>query len=148
ALAPVDARQRVASFVAAKLPEGLTLADTAATVHALRHGRGDSLGRDQQRRQRRGKLLRPMLQRGGLGHQRNGATSRSMICVMVTPSARAAKLSAMRWRNTGAASATTSSMEGASRASSKARARQASISAWLARGPGPQATCCFASATL
>ena len=40
---------------------------------------------------------------------------------------------------TGSASATTSSIEGASRPSSSALARTASISAWLARGPGPQA---------
>src|SRR5258708_693553 len=56
---------------------------------------------------------------------------------MVIPSARAAKESAMRWRSTGAASAITSSSEGLSRPSMRARARQASISAWLARGPGP-----------
>ena len=35
--------------------------------------------------------------------------------------------------------ASTSSIEGAKRPSSSARARTASISAWLARGPGPQA---------
>jgi len=57
------------------------------------------------------------------------------------PSARAAKLSAMRWRRIAGASATTSSTEGAKRPSIKARARAASIRAWLARGPGPQATC-------
>ncbi len=57
-----------------------------------------------------------------------------------TPSARAAKLSAMRWRNTGLASSMTSSIEGARRPSSSARARTAIISDWLARGPGPQAT--------
>src|SRR5271154_6747464 len=46
----------------------------------------------------------------------------------------------MRCRSTGLASATTSSIEGDSRPSSSARARAASISAWLARGPGPQET--------
>ena len=37
----------------------------------------------------------------------------------------------------------TSSIEGASRPCITARARHASISAWLARGPGAQATCSF-----
>ena len=55
------------------------------------------------------------------------------------PSARAAKVSAMRWRSTGAASATTSSIDGAAvRRAARGRGRPAS-SAWLARGPGPQA---------
>ena len=39
----------------------------------------------------------------------------------------------MRWRSTGRASATTSSMLGASRSPSRARAREASISACAAR---------------
>ena len=57
----------------------------------------------------------------------------------VSPSARAAKVSAMRCFRTGSASAATSSIEGDRRPSISARARQASIRAWAARGPGPQA---------
>ena len=59
--------------------------------------------------------------------------------VAVSPSARAANVSAMRCLSTGSASAMTSSTDGASRPSISALARTASISAWLARGPGPQA---------
>ena len=51
----------------------------------------------------------------------------------------AAKLSAMRCFKIGSAKSTTSSIDGAKRPSSSARARTASISAWLARGLGPQA---------
>ena len=61
-----------------------------------------------------------------------------MIRSRVMPSARAVKVSAMRWRSTGGASAITSSTEGARRSCSSARTRTASIRAWLARGPGPQ----------
>ena len=56
----------------------------------------------------------------------------------VSPRARAAKLSAMRWRRTGAAIASTSSSVGAKRPFSAARARATSVSACAARGPGPQ----------
>ena len=63
-----------------------------------------------------------------------------MTWATVTPSARPAKLTAMRCRNTGGASATTSSTDGLNRPSINARARQASIRAWLARGPGPHET--------
>src|SRR6185437_4530766 len=145
ALAPVDARYRIARLVLAELPERLASADAPPAVHALRHGGRDTLGLDQQRRQRRRELFGAVLERR-FRHQRNGAIRRSMMAAMVTPSARATKLSAMRWRSTGRASATTSSTDGASLPSSSARARQASISAWLARGPGPQAMCWRASA--
>jgi hypothetical protein len=37
------------------------LTDAATTVNALRHGRRDAVGGDEQRRQSRRKLLRPML---------------------------------------------------------------------------------------
>ena len=70
-----------------------------------------------------------------------------MMRAMVMPSARAAKLSAIRCRSTGGANATTSSTEGLSLPSSSARARQANINAWLARGPGPQATWRLISST-
>ena len=51
----------------------------------------------------------------------------------------------MRCLSTGSARSSTSSIEGASRPSSSARARTASISAWLARGDGPQAISLAAS---
>ena len=62
-----------------------------------------------------------------------------MTASMVSPSARAAKVSAMRCLRIGSAISSTSSIEGDSRPSSSARARTTSISAWLARGLGPQA---------
>ncbi len=63
-----------------------------------------------------------------------------MTCRIVAPSARAEKLSAMRWRRIGCARAITSSIDGANRPSIRARARMASMKAWLARGLGPHAT--------
>jgi hypothetical protein len=61
---------------------------------------------------------------------------------MVSPSARAAKVSAMRCFSTGSASAATSSFDGDRRPSpARGRGRRASAPA-LARGPGPQATFC------
>ena len=50
----------VARLVGPELPEGLADADPPPAVHALRHGRGDPLGRDQQRRQAVGQLLGPL----------------------------------------------------------------------------------------
>src|SRR5580693_3900794 len=155
ALAPVDAGRRVARFILAELPEGLPLANTPASVHALSDGDGYPLGRDEERRQHGRGLLRPVAQRGGrrgaarqkpragkgLGQaQRSGAEICSITRATVTPSARPAKLTAMRCRRTGGAKARTSSIEGLNRPSINARARQASIRAWLARGPGPHDT--------
>ena len=60
---------------------------------------------------------------------------------MVSPSARAAKVSAMRCLRTGSASATTSSIDGASRPSSSARARadqHQRLAGARARAPGDQ----------
>ncbi len=51
----------------------------------------------------------------------------------------------MRCLRIGSARSSTSSIEGARRPSSSARARTASISDWLARGPGPQAISLSAS---
>ena len=71
-LPPVDARDRIAGDEAAELPETVALADPAPAVHALRHGRGDPLGGDQQRRQagaeRLGRARR--LPRDGVGRCR------------------------------------------------------------------------------
>src|SRR5439155_7796527 len=66
------------------------------------------------------------------------ALSLPMTPSMVSPSARAAKVSAMRCLRIGSAMSRISSIEGDSRPSMRARARAASISAWLARGLGPQ----------
>ena len=66
------------------------------------------------------------------------ALSLPMTPSMVSPSARAAKVSAMRCLRIGSAIAMTSSIDGESRPSMRARARATSISAWLARGLGPQ----------
>src|SRR5215475_13906447 len=63
--------------------------------------------------------------------------SRRITFGMVSPSARAANVNAMRCLSTGSARSSTSSTEGAKRPSRRARARTASINAWLARGPGP-----------
>src|SRR5271165_3373602 len=143
-LAPIDARCRVALLVLAELPEGLALADAAATMDPLRDGHRDPIGRDKERRQHRSGLLRPIAYPGrrrlapgqyrcprprfGRNH-RNGAEICSMTRATVMPSARPAKLTAMRWRNTGGASARISSIDGLNRPSISARARQASISA-------------------
>src|SRR5439155_2913174 len=155
ALAPVDAGRRVAWFILAELPEGLALTDTPASMHPLSNGDGNPLGSDEERRQRGRGLLRPVAQRGGgrgsarqqpragkrlRQAQRSGAEICSITRATVTPSARPAKLTAMRCRRTGGAKATTSSIDGLNRPSIRARARQASIRAWLARGPGPHDT--------
>src|SRR5262245_43526501 len=100
-------------MIAAELPEGIALADPAAAVDALGDRERDLLGGHLQGRQRRGQMLGALPQGGGGDHQASGAHRRSMTSSSVTPSARAAKLSAMRWRSTGWARARTSSMEGA-----------------------------------
>src|SRR5882757_384976 len=115
------------------------------------------VGLHHQRRQSGGQAVGFMLKRGELGQnrpitkktlqrdtsketlQKRLWQSRSITLAVVTPSARAEKFRAMRWRSTGPANATTSSVDGAKRPSNSARARAASIKAWLARGPGPQA---------
>ena len=47
------------------------MADAPAAVHALSDGDGNPLGRDEQRRQHRRGLLRPVAQRGGRGPPRD-----------------------------------------------------------------------------
>src|SRR6185503_3017120 len=96
ALAPIDALRSVARLILAELPEGLALADAAAAMHALRDRRGDAVGGDKQWRQRSGRLFGTMLKDPGFRHQRSGSSSRSMTWLSETPSARAAKVSAMR----------------------------------------------------
>src|SRR5262249_30440672 len=149
------ARSSVAWLVLAKLPECLALADAPAAMDPLSHGHGDALGGNQQRWQTGSRLLCPIAQRRerlaspgqhrrrrprlGRAH-RNGAEICSMTSDTVTPSARPANLTAIRWRSTGGANARTSSVDGLNLPSIRARARQASIKAWLARGPGPHET--------
>ena len=150
ALAPVDLAGAVAIAIGPVLPEGIALADPAPAVHALDHRGGDAVGRDHQRRQGAGELERTMKgwtagpSAPGAAMPRPDYAIRAHIWAItvstVTPSARAEKFTAMRWRRIGPASATTSSTDGASRPWMMARARAASMKAWLARGPGPQAT--------
>ena len=83
ALAPIDARGRVAGLVLAELPEGLALADPAAAVHPLRDGHGDPLGGDQKRRQNGGGLLGPIAQSG---ERRVGAGSATTTPASIGPS--------------------------------------------------------------
>ena len=92
-------------------------------MHALCDGCRHTLGGDEQRRQTGCRLFGALPNAGGgyrIGFRlapgqsyAKGAHKRSMTSSNVTPSARAAKLSAMRWRRTGFASASTSSMDGA-----------------------------------
>src|SRR5205814_7300120 len=128
ALAPIDTSCGIARLILPELPEGLALPDPTSAMHPLRHGCCDPLGRDQQRRQNGGGLLGAVSQTGaqrtggaqpsgqapdgllanGLGRDhRSGIVMSSITCVTVTPSARPAKLTAMRWRNTGGAKART-----------------------------------------
>ena len=89
-------------------------------MHAQADRGGQPFGRDQQRRQRRRPAPRPVRARhwraasgiGRVSRQRMLRHSRSITSAIVVPSARAEKLSAMRWRSTGWASATTSSTRG------------------------------------
>src|SRR6185369_8619554 len=134
ALAPIDTSCGIARLVLAELPEGLALPHPPPAMHSLCDGGGDSLSRDQQRRQNGSRLLRPVAQTGtqrtrsarppgkpadglpadSLGRDhRSGIVMSSITCVTVTPSARPAKLTAMRWRSTGGANARTSSIDGA-----------------------------------
>src|SRR5690606_39376560 len=80
--------------------------------------------------------------RGGMHHWRGAATwlsSLSSNISLVWPSISASALSWMRWRNTGRATALTSSGMTKSRPSSSALARAAMLMAMLARGPAPRA---------
>ncbi len=65
ALAPVDARRRVARFVLAELPECLALADTPTAVHALCHSDRDALRSNKKRRKDGGGLFCAVAQRAG-----------------------------------------------------------------------------------
>src|SRR5665213_520646 len=136
-LPPVDGRRGVFRLKAAKLPEGLAHAGFAPTMNTEIDKRGEAFRGHKQGRQAGRKRLGLIAQARRAVCQRMLRHSRSITSLIVVPSARAEKLSAMRWRRTGWASAITSSTDGAKRPSISALARTASIKAWLARGPGP-----------
>src|SRR5262249_6303839 len=106
ALAPIDALGGLAGLVLTELPEGLALTHAPTAVHTLRHRDRNALRLHHTRWQLGSELLGVMAKRalrGGRGHQgsgerpqRSGAIRRSITCGIVMPSARAAKLSAMR----------------------------------------------------
>src|SRR5450755_283263 len=147
---PVDALRRLAGNEAAVLPEAFAGAGAPAAVQAVDHVGGDAASFKHEPRQRCGErsafaigtsdccdLLACVL--GLCRHQPIRVFNCLMTSGMVRPSARAENVSAMRCLRTGSARSSTSSIDGARRPSSKALARTASISDWLARGPGPQA---------
>ena len=111
-----------------------------AAMQAVDHIGGDATRFQHQTRQRRGERSAfavgasdcddlGAVMRRGCCHQPIRVFSCRMTSEMVLPSARAEKVSAMRCLRTGSARSSTSSMDGASRPSSRARARTASISA-------------------
>src|SRR5215813_1462357 len=147
---PIDVLRGLTRHEASVLPEVLAGPRAAASVQAMndrrcdpacfqdkpRHGVGKLAGADSRLPHRTGlDVVRPNLRHRDYPMR---AFSRRMTLGMVSPSARAAKVRAMRCLSTGSASSSTSSTDGAKRPSRSARARTASISAWLARGPGPQ----------
>ena len=126
----------------AKLPERLPHSGAPSAVHAMQDARRDLPGRHREIRQPTGQIERcaPMplprgarflRQKADLRHrgQPSRSTRRRTTPGTVSPSARAANVNAMRCLSTGRASAAISSMDGESRPSSRARARDASIRA-------------------
>ena len=94
----------------------------AAQAGQLRNRGGDAVGHDQKGRETRCRFFGPLPNSrwaGGAGFgascqfQAKGAHNRPITSSRVTPSARAAKFRAMRWRRTGFANASTSSTDGA-----------------------------------
>src|SRR5262252_2342205 len=136
-LPPIDGASRVAVCVAAELPERFTHAGFATAMYTQGNRGGEPLGGNEQRRQRCAERIGLCAENGGFVPTRGRKAfahrwvrqRRSITSGMVAPSARAEKLSAMRWRNTGCASAATSSIDGAKRPPSRARARAASMKA-------------------
>src|SRR6185312_16298019 len=136
---------------AAVLPEILAGPGALAAVQAVDHGRGDAARFENETRHRLGKHRRMAAGLPGRldlalvsspRHRHPDYPMRFLSLAMtpsvLSPSARAAKVSAMRCFRIGSAISATSSIEGDSRPSISARARTTSISAWLARGLGPQ----------
>src|SRR5215472_8797386 len=149
--APINILSGFAGHEAAVLPEVLTRSGATTAVQAMNDRRRDTACLKNEPRHGVGELAATdgrLLYRAGLAvvrpclHHRDypmRAFSRRITLGMVSPSARAAKVNAMRCLSTGSANSRTSSTDGAKRPSRRARARTASIKAWLARGPGPQA---------
>src|ERR1019366_8895975 len=146
---PVDVLRRLARHEAAVLPEILAGSGAASSMQAVNDGRCDAARFENEPRHGSGERASAagrLANRAGLNIAEPRlrhvypmrAFSRLITFGIVSPSARAAKVSAMRCLSTGSASSSTSSTDGAKRPSSSARARTASIKAWLARGPGPQ----------
>src|SRR4051812_20616452 len=107
----------------AELPEGFAGAGAAAAMRAVGHGVGDALRLDEEGRHARGqpmglgflgrKRLKGSLPRVGQDSDHpSGSTSLATMSLISIPSARAAKVSAMRCLSTGSASSIASSMEG------------------------------------
>src|SRR5262245_60245309 len=119
---PVYARRCFTRNKAAVLPEILARSGAPATVQAVDHGGSDPTRFQNQARHRRrqcaactyrmtdGRYIRP---RGVHSTHPSRAFSRPTTPWIVSPSARAANVSAMRCSSTGSASATTSSIDGA-----------------------------------
>jgi hypothetical protein len=147
--APVDTRQRFAFDIGSELPEGFADAALAAAVPAGDHGVGDAprLGEaiGQQRRALTGagkrvgaaQSVRSAGRSTPSAHPAFGVTRSAMTSRMPMPSARAAKVSAMRCCRIGSARARTSSMDGASgHHRARGRGRTASLPGQRAgRGP-------------
>ena len=113
--------RRLARYERAKLPEGLARTGPPAPVDAVHHAlRDPARGDDEARQTGRERRGRPRAD-GGAGaswrrwpprHRTVFATRRAITAEIVSPSARAANVSAMRCLSTGSASAATSSREG------------------------------------
>src|SRR5690554_6334152 len=123
---PVDAGHVLTLDIGAELPEILADAAPAPAVPAGDDGVDDAPGFDQQVGHQRGALARagqcvcgddPAGSLADTGHQPAALTSRATTSRTLMPSARAAKVSAMRCWSTGSASVRTSSTDGASRPS-------------------------------
>src|SRR4051812_37083994 len=147
---PVDALRRFAGNEAAILPETFARAGAPSPVKAVDDIGGDAPCLKHKPRQRCGERSAFAIGTSDRcnftaavlrirGHQPIRVFNCLITSEMVRPSARAENVKAMRCFRTGSARSSTSSIDGASRPSSNARARTASINDWLARGPGPQA---------
>ena len=151
--APVDLAQRVARLKLAELPERLARPGAPAAVQAVRDRLRDALRVDEDFRQAVGEAVRFAFERqdpGTLGRILADARRSPLLLHRChEPRDDGAEVLAFgaggeRQRHAvlqdRSASDSTSSTDGARRPSISALARTASISAWLARGPGPQAT--------
>ena len=149
---PIDVMRWLARHEAAVLPEILARAGAAAAVQAVNDRRGDAARFQDEPRNPRGELAAFADSRqyrvvlgvaaSGLGHYYPMRAFKRLITLgMVSPSARAAKVNAMRCLSTGSASSSTSSTEGAKRLSSKragAHRQHQGLAGARAGAPGDQ----------